>query len=74
MLSEQALNVYRRMTPGERLQLSFDATRRGLELMLEGPPEVVARRFQRLREENDARNRAIRETLGAAEGASDDRR
>jgi len=73
MLSQEALEAYRRMTPGDRLQLAIDAARQGLELMLTGPPEVVAMRFQRLREENDARNRALRLTLGAAKDAANDR-
>ena len=72
MISKEALEAYRQMTPGQRLELTFAATKQALEVMLEGPPDVVAKRFQRIRDENEARNRALRETIGAAESQCND--
>ncbi|MFO0811550.1 MAG: hypothetical protein U0746_23210 [Gemmataceae bacterium] len=68
MLSPEALAAYRRMTPSERLRLSFAATRVSLPYLLHGPRDVVERRFALLRRENDARNRAMLERLADAEG------
>ena len=68
MLSPEAIEAYRRMTPDERLKLTIEATNAALPYLLMGPPEVVERRFQRINEENDARNRAMLEALAAAEG------
>jgi hypothetical protein len=59
MLSREALEAYRRMTVSERLELTFQATREALSHLLEGPPELVDRRFEAIRRENDARNLAI---------------
>jgi hypothetical protein len=67
MLSREALKAYRRMTPGERLALTWQATREATPYLLKGPPDVVDRRFELIRRENDARNRAMLEGLAAAE-------
>jgi hypothetical protein len=66
MTSPETIEAFRRMTPGERLKLTIQAIREATPYLFEGPPEVVARRFQRLRDEKNARNRAIRETLDRA--------
>lgn len=67
MLSRETLEAYRRMTPDERLGLTLQAIREAWPYLLEGPPEVVDRRFELIRRENDARNRALLEGLAAAE-------
>ena len=67
MLSKETLDAYRKMTPGERLALSMQAMREAIPHLLAGPPEVVDRRFELIRRENDARNRAMLERLAAAE-------
>jgi hypothetical protein len=56
------------MTPGERLGLTLQAMRESLPYLLYGPEDVVRRRFERIRQENDARNRAMLTRLAEAEG------
>lgn len=67
MLSKETVEAYRRMTPGQRLKLTLEAMREAHKYLLLGPPEVVRRRFERIRRENDARNRAMLEGLALAE-------
>jgi len=57
MLSRETLERYRRMTGSERLQITLQMIRDNTPALLEGAPGVVARRFERLRRENDARNK-----------------
>ena len=57
MLSRETLDAYRRMTPGERLEIALRMTEENLDALLEGTPESVERRFEMLRRENDERNR-----------------
>jgi hypothetical protein len=59
MLSQETLERYRRMTPGQRLELALRMTEQALPALLEGSPAVVARRFEMLARENDERNRNI---------------
>jgi hypothetical protein len=68
MLSQATLEMYRRMTPSQRLALTLEAMRDAAPYLLKGPPDVVARRFELIRRENDARNRAMLERLAAADG------
>jgi hypothetical protein len=70
MLSRETLEAYRRMTPGERLGLTLKAMRESLPYLLYGPEDVVRRRFERIRQENDARNRAMLTRLAEAAGRS----
>jgi hypothetical protein len=56
MLSEETLAEYRRMTPGQRLSLTLRMIKENTPYLLKGSPEVVARRFELLQRENDARN------------------
>ena len=55
MLSRETLEHYRRMTNSERMQLTIDMMRENTPNLLKGPPEVVARRFELLRRQNDER-------------------
>lgn len=64
MLSRETLESYRRMTLSERLKLVLKMCDEAEQSILEGPPEVVARRFELLRRQNDARNRSMLEALG----------
>jgi hypothetical protein len=59
--------AYRRMTPGERLALSLAAIRESGPYLLMRNAETVKRRFERLRDENDARNRNLLHSLAAAD-------
>lgn len=63
MLSRETLEKYRRMTFGERLQLTLKMTSEALPHMFLGTPEEVERRFELLRRQNDERNRNILEAL-----------
>jgi hypothetical protein len=57
MLSDETIERYRRMTPGERLALTLEMMREAGEYLTAGPPEVVERRFELIRRENDERTR-----------------
>lgn len=70
MLSQQTLETYRRMKPSERLALTLQAMRAALPYLLYGPDDVVRRRFDLIRRENEARNRQMLAGLAAAEQAS----
>lgn len=59
MLSREAIEAYRRMTPSERLALTLQAIRESQPYLFMGSEEVVRRRFERLRQENDERNRHL---------------
>ncbi len=56
MLSRATLRTYQRMTPGERLKLACEMSDQAALELLKGSPEVVARRFELLRRQNDERN------------------
>jgi transposase len=72
MLSRETLERYRRMTPGERLALTFEMIRENTPYLLAGKPDVVDRRFELLRRENEARNSRILAALAGlkARGAA----
>ena len=57
MLHPETLEAYRKMTPSERLKITLEMTRENFRRLLSGPPEIVARRFEVLRQQNDERNR-----------------
>ena len=66
MLSPEALDRYRSMSLSERLALVLQMIREETPHLLAGPPEVVDRRFELLRRENDLRNQAMLEGLARA--------
>lgn len=59
MLHPETLEAYRKMTPSERLKLTLEMTRENFRRLLTGPPNIVARRFEVLRQQNDERNRRM---------------
>jgi hypothetical protein len=65
MLSPETLERYRRMTPGERLALTFEMIRENTPYLLVGKSDVVDRRFELLRRENEERNSRILAALAA---------
>lgn len=67
MLDAHVIEVYRRMTPGQRLALTFQAIRESQHYLFVGAPDVIQRRFERMRRENDARNRQMLAGLAEAE-------
>ena len=66
MMGQQTLEAYRRMPPSERLSLALRATRQALPYLLYGPSELIDRKFELIRRENEWRNRSMRERLAAA--------
>jgi hypothetical protein len=56
MLSRETLEAYRRMTPGQRLEIALEMMRPNMERMFTGTPEMVERRFELLRRQNEDRN------------------
>jgi len=60
MLSPETIAEYRRMTPGQRLELALQMTDENLPYLVQGRPEVIERRFELLRRENDLRNHNMR--------------
>jgi hypothetical protein len=67
MLSQEQLAAYRRMTPGERLALTFEMINWSFPQLLCGPADVVDRRFQLLNRQNEERTRSLLEALALAE-------
>ena len=59
MLSRETLDEYRRMTTAQRLKLVLEMIRENTPALVAGPPEVVDRRFELLRRQNDERNRGM---------------
>lgn len=69
MLSQETIERYRRMTPGERLEITIKMIEENEPALLEGPPEVVRRRFELLRRENDLRNANMLKALARSKEA-----
>ena len=69
MLSKETLERYRQMTPGERLSLTFAMMRDAIPYLLSGPSDVVDRKFELLRRENDLRNQGILAGIARSEAA-----
>jgi hypothetical protein len=59
LLSQETLEQYRRMTIGERLDLTFEMMRENTPYLLRGTEGVVSRRFELIERENDLRNERI---------------
>jgi hypothetical protein len=56
MLSVDALEQYRRMSPSQRLRIVLEMIREETPHLLRGTPDQVDRRFELLRRQNDERN------------------
>jgi len=67
MLSAETLEKYRRMSTGERLALTLELTADAEQSLLTGPPEVVRRRFELLRRQNDERNQRMLDGIARSE-------
>ena len=59
MLSRETLEQYRRMTPGERLALTFRLTDEATPYLFAGPADQVKKRFELLRRQNNERNQRM---------------
>jgi hypothetical protein len=54
------------MTTGQRLALTLQMMRDNTPYLLHGSADIVARRFERLRSENDTRNQHMLEAIARA--------
>lgn len=59
MLSQQQLDAYRKMTPGQRLALSLRMLEEQWPSLMNGAKEHVDRKFELLNRQNDDRNAAL---------------
>jgi hypothetical protein len=57
MLHPEMFDAYRKMTPSERLTLTLEMSMTNYRRLWAEPPDVVARRFEVLRLQNDERKR-----------------
>jgi hypothetical protein len=73
MLSDETLERYRKMTPGERLALTFQLTDEATPYLFYGTPEQVSRKFELLRRENDARNKGVLTGIARARQLDEER-
>jgi len=70
MYSQETLEYYKRMTNSERLAVTLKMIDEQFPYLQKGPPEVVARRFELLRRENDLRNKAMLECIARSKEPS----
>ncbi len=63
MLGQETLDTYRHMTLSQRLNLTLEMVQENTPYLLHGSPDVVARRFELMRRENDCRNRNMLSAL-----------
>ena len=71
MLSDETIERYRRMTVSEHGAIVPEMMQSELPLLTHGPPDVVARKFDLIRRQNDERNRRMLEGM-ARTGRADD--
>ena len=72
MLSHETLESYRQMDPSQRLRLVLKMMREATPYLLIGSPDQVARRFERLRQQNDLRNERMLEGIARSRMHHDD--
>ena len=70
MQSPEKLAEYRRMTPAERLMLTFELIEEGWPYLNMGTEEQVRRKQQLIREDNDLFNRLVLDALARTKKAS----
>jgi len=59
MLHKDTLESYRRMTPGQRLQMTLEMIRGSEPFLFHGTADQVDRKFELLRRQNDDRSRRM---------------
>jgi hypothetical protein len=72
MLSHETLEAYRQMDPSQRLGLVLKMMREATPYLLVGSPDQVARRFERLRQQNDLRNERMLKGIARSRMYHDD--
>jgi len=70
VMSKESKEHWRRLTLSERLKVVLQMIDEAVPYLLEGPPEVVARRFELLRRQNDERNRRMLEGIARSKRQS----
>lgn len=68
MMSKETIDCIRRMSPDERLNMTLQMIRESTPYLFEGPTEMVDRRFELLRLQNDARNENMLRALSLTKG------
>lgn len=63
MMSRETEARIRKMTPSERLSMTLQLIRESTPCLFEGPADIVRRRFEALRQQNDARNENMRRAM-----------
>jgi hypothetical protein len=63
MMSAETVTKLRGLTTAERLRLTLRMMREATPFLLSGSREQIGRRFERIRRENDERNRRMLEGL-----------
>ena len=72
MLSRETLEMYRRMTPGERLKIALEMIRENTPRLFRGTEAEIDRRFEILRLQNDERNRNMLTAIAKTRYAPDE--
>ena len=72
MLSRETLQSYRHMDPSQRLALALKMMHEATPYLLVGTPDQVARRFERLRQQNDVRNERMLKGIARSRMHHDD--
>ena len=70
MQSAEKLAEYRRMTPAERLRLTFELIEEGWPYLNLGTEDQVRRKHQRIRQQNDLFNRRVLDALSRTKRAT----
>jgi hypothetical protein len=63
VLSRETLEMYRRMTNSERMKLTMQMIEENTPFLFKGPADVVERRFELLRRQNDDRTQRMVEGM-----------
>lgn len=63
MMSRETEERIRKMTPSERLSMTLQMIRESTPGLFEGPMDIVRRRFELLKQQNDARNENMRRAM-----------
>lgn len=70
MMSRETLEAFRRMTTSRRLEITLEMMRPNTARLFAGTPEMVDRRFELLRRQNNERNRRMLTAIARTRDAS----
>ena len=63
MLHPETLEAYRRMTPSEKMAITMQMMRENAQRFVAAPPDVIEKRLEILRKQNDDRNQRMLEAI-----------